>query len=74
MSYIVGTAMGTALIGKLVDLYGWSAGFYTLVAGAILGIVFATLSHLGSLELEARKNAGKAKDDDLALIPAEART
>lgn len=74
MSYIVGTTMGTALIGKLVDLYGWSAGFYTLVAGAILGIVFATLSHLGSLELEARKNAGRAKDDDLALIPAEART
>jgi sugar phosphate permease len=36
MSYIVGTTMGTALIGKLVDLYGWSAGFYTLLTGAVL--------------------------------------
>ena len=65
MSYIVGTTMGTALIGKLVDLYGWSAGFYTLLTGAVLAIVFGVLSHLGSLELEAKKQADLAKADTL---------
>lgn len=56
MSYVVGTTLGTALIGKLVDLYGWAAGFYVLVTGAILCIVFCYLSHRGSLELEAAKS------------------
>lgn len=74
MSYIVGTTMGTALIGKLVDLYGWSAGFYTLLTGAVLAITFGILSHLGSLELEAKKKAGKAHEEGIALVPAEART
>lgn len=74
MSYIVGTTMGTALIGKLVDLYGWSAGFYTLLTGAALAITFGILSHLGSLELEAKKKAGKAHEEGIALVPAEART
>lgn len=77
MSYILGTTIGTALIGKLVDLYGWSAGFYILLAGAVLGIVFAILSHLGSLELEAKKRAPQADTDtdtaELPLVPAEAR-
>lgn len=56
MSYVVGSTIGTALIGKLVDLFGWSAGFYTLVTGAVLCIVFCYLSHKGSLELEALKS------------------
>ena len=73
MSYIVGTTMGTALIGKLVDLYGWSAGFYTLLGGALLGIVCAILSHLGSLELEAQKKAADAAADAENLAPAGAR-
>jgi len=55
MSYVVGSTIGTALIGKLVDLFGWSAGFYTLATGAALCIVFCYLSHRGSLELEALK-------------------
>ena len=73
MSYIVGTTMGTALIGKLVDLYGWSAGFYTLIGGALLGIVFAVLSHLGSLELEAKKKAADLAADAEGLASAGAR-
>lgn len=65
MSYVVGSTIGTALIGKLVDLYGWSAGFYTLITGAILCIVFCYLTHLGSLELEAlkAKRAANLEDD-----------
>ena len=76
MSYVVGTTLGTALIGKLVDLYGWSAGFYTLLAGALLAIVFAFLTHLGTLELEAKKKAVEDSSDDessgLAIAGARA--
>ena len=68
MSYVVGTTLGTALIGKLVDLYGWSAGFYVLVSGAILCIVFCYLSHKGSLELEALKTR-RAAPNGAAIEP-----
>lgn len=55
MSYVVGSTIGTALFGKLVDLYGWDAGFFLLLGAAVLCIVFCYLSHRGSLELEAEK-------------------
>ena len=64
MSYVVGSTLGTALIGKLVDLYGWSAGFYTLVTGALLCILFCHLSHRGTLELEA----ARAKADERPAV------
>ena len=66
MSYVVGSTLGTALIGKLVDLYGWSAGFYTLLTGAVLGIVFALLTHLATLELEAKKKSSEDRAEDYA--------
>lgn len=61
MSYVVGTTMGTALIGKLMDIYGWGASFYVLFTGAILCIMFCVLAHRGTLELEAEKNAANEK-------------
>ncbi len=52
MSYVVGATLGTALLGKLVDLYGWNAGFYLLVIGVLLCIVFSILCHFGTLKLK----------------------
>ncbi len=75
MSYVLGTTIGTALIGKLVDLYGWSAGFYVLVTGAVLCIVFCYLSHRGSLELEAEKSLRASQSEAsaaAALVGARA--
>nr|BFD32643.1 phosphoglycerate transporter PgtP [Pigmentibacter ruber] len=46
MSYILGATLGTSLFGFLVDKFGWHAGFYTLMLGAILCIVFCILSHI----------------------------
>jgi OPA family phosphoglycerate-like MFS transporter len=57
MSYVVGSTLGTAFVGKMVDIYGWSASFYVLFSGAVLCIVFCILAHRGTLELEARKKA-----------------
>lgn len=57
MSYIVGATIGTALIGKLVDLYGWDAGFYTLITGAMLCFVFCHLTHRSTLNLENARQA-----------------
>ncbi len=57
MSYVVGTTMGTALVGKLVDIYGWGASFYVLFTGTVLCILFCFLAHRGTLELEAKKHA-----------------
>ena len=51
MSYVVGAVSGTALLGKLVDLFGWDAGFYLLLSAAVLCILFAYLSHRGMKEL-----------------------
>ncbi len=55
MSYVVGSTIGTALFGKLVDLFGWNAGFFLLLSAAVLCIAFCYLSHRGTLELEAEK-------------------
>ncbi|WGL59396.1 MFS transporter [Pigmentibacter sp. JX0631] len=46
MSYILGATLGTSLFGFLVDKYGWHAGFYALMLGSILCIVFCILSHI----------------------------
>ena len=51
MSYVVGAVAGTSLLGKLVDLYGWNAGFYLLLSAAVLCMCFAYLSHRGMKEL-----------------------
>ena len=45
MSYIVGTSLGTTLFGFMVDNFGWSSGFYTIIAGAALCMIFCYLSH-----------------------------
>lgn len=66
MSYVVGATMGTALIGKMVDLYGWNAGFLVLLSGALLCIVFCFLAHRGIMELEQQKT--RRIDNDNAEI------
>ncbi|HEY4079564.1 MAG TPA: MFS transporter [Burkholderiaceae bacterium] len=71
MSYVVGSTIGTALIGKLVDLYGWDAGFYTLLTGGVLCLCFCFLSHRGALELEARKR-GRSAAANQAKLPKPA--
>ncbi|SMG61099.1 hypothetical protein SAMN06265784_11961 [Paraburkholderia susongensis] len=55
MSYVVGSTLGTAIMGKLMDVYGWSVSFYMLFGGTILCIIFCMLAHRGTLELEAKK-------------------
>lgn len=58
MSYVVGTTVGTAVLGKLIDIYGWGASFYLLFSGSLLCIVFCILAHRGTLALEAQRQPG----------------
>jgi MFS transporter, OPA family, phosphoglycerate transporter protein len=69
MSYVVGSTIGTALIGKMVDLYGWSAGFYTLLTGAVLCIAFCFLAHKEMLMLERSRAANASEDRGATLLP-----
>lgn len=39
LSYLLGSASGTALFGILAERYGWSAGFYLLLF-AVVGCIF----------------------------------
>lgn len=55
MSYIFGATLGTSLFGVLVDHFGWIAGFYLLMGGVLMCILFCILSHRGVLELEAQR-------------------
>ena len=47
MSYLVGSSMGTTLFGFVVDRLGWDSGFYLIMCGALLCMVFCLLSHRG---------------------------
>ncbi|MEN0657889.1 MFS transporter [Caldifermentibacillus hisashii] len=53
MSYILGASLGTTLFGVMVDLVGWSGGFYVLLAATVLCIVFCFLAHKGAKEMRA---------------------
>ena len=57
MSYILGATLGTSLFGFLVDKYGWHAGFYTLMLGSVLCIVFCVLSHLSMNQKDKLTNS-----------------
>lgn len=52
MSYIVGSSLGTTLFGYVVDHFGWTSGFYTIMVGAIICFIFCFLSHRGLKKLE----------------------
>ena len=55
LSYVLGSAGGTALFGILADRYGWDAGFYLLLF-AVVGCIFCcSMVHLGVLKLEKKK-------------------
>lgn len=57
LSYLLGSASGTALFGVLAERYGWSAGFYLLLF-AVVGCIFCCfMTHLGVLRLERQKAA-----------------
>lgn len=57
LSYLLGSASGTALFGILAERYGWSAGFYLLLF-AVVGCIFCCfMTHLGVLRLERQKLA-----------------
>lgn len=45
--YFIGSASAGWVMGKVVDIYGWDGGFYTLIASVILAFVFIafTLFH-----------------------------
>lgn len=47
MSYIVGSTLGTTLFGFMVDKFGWTSGFYTIMVGAVLCFICCFLSHRG---------------------------
>jgi OPA family phosphoglycerate-like MFS transporter len=51
MAYLVGSTGGTAVIGVLVDRYGWDAGFGVLFFGVAGILVCATLAHFGVKKL-----------------------
>ena len=60
LSYVLGSAGGTALFGILADRFGWDAGFYLLLF-AVVGCIFCcAMVHRGVLRLEAQKAAGTA--------------
>lgn len=60
MSYIVGASGGTSLYGLIVDRVGWDGGFYLLLGGAVLCIVFCILAHFGAKQLKAELEATKS--------------
>lgn len=62
MSWVV--RLRTALIGKLVDLYGWSAGLYAADRCGIGHRLCLSHAHLGTLELEAKKESAENDADD----------
>lgn len=64
MSYVVGATMGTALIGKMVDLWGWNAGFAVLLGGAIMCIILCYFAHRGVMELEKQRAIASTQDND----------
>ncbi len=43
ISYIVGSTFGTTLFGFVVDKFGWSSGFYTIMCGAVMCFIFCYL-------------------------------
>lgn len=46
LGYLVGTAiLANIALGYFVDLYGWNAGFYMLIAACILSIVFMAFTY-----------------------------
>lgn len=59
MSYIVGASGGTSLYGLIVDRVGWDGGFYLLLSGAILCIIFCILAHRGAKQLKAELESTK---------------
>lgn len=55
LSYVLGSAGGTALFGILADKFGWDAGFGLLLF-AVVGCIFCcAMVHRGVLKLEAQK-------------------
>lgn len=55
LSYVLGSAGGTALFGILAERYGWDAGFGLLLF-AVVGCIFCCMMvHRGVLKLEAQK-------------------
>ncbi|XXQ67811.1 MFS transporter [Neisseriaceae bacterium B1] len=57
LSYVLGSAGGTALFGILADKYGWDAGFGLLLF-AVVGCIFCcAMVHRGVMKLEAKKAA-----------------
>lgn len=68
MSYIFGASIGTGLFGKLVDIFGWDAGFYLLLAAVVLCIFFCVLTHFGAKDLaeEAREAQRRLEAEEVA--------
>lgn len=61
LSYVLGSAGGTALFGIIADRYGWDAGFYLLLF-AVAGCIFCcAMVHVGVLKLERKKAEAAAK-------------
>ncbi|OWY38084.1 MFS transporter [Xenophilus sp. AP218F] len=56
LSYVLGASLGASMFGVLVDRFGWHAGFYLLLGGALMGMVFGYLTHRGAMELENDKS------------------
>lgn len=48
MSYVACASLGTMALGKVVYMFGWSAGFYMLLSACVLCIVFSLLCHFGA--------------------------
>lgn len=57
MSYIVGSSMGTTLFGFVVDHFGWSSGFYLIMAGSLICFLSCYLSHRGVQKIYGMKQA-----------------
>lgn len=48
MSYVVGASLGTMVLGKIVDAFGWNAGLYMLLFACVMCIIFSLLCHFGA--------------------------
>ncbi len=50
MSYVLGSTLGTSLLGVAVDHYGWNAGLVLLVIATILCLICSAALHIFSLK------------------------
>ncbi len=61
--YLGGAVAANAMLGYVVDHFGWSGGFQVLVAGSLIAMVFLTMAWVGEVRMERRAMQLKAAEE-----------